>query len=158
MLFRSAAEVFEQVFELIRAGNVHALFDMMAEDVVMEFPFAPPSRPRRVEGKNKIIMYNQAILDIVSFSHFTDVEIHRMINPDWVVVEMTSHGTVLATGKTFERRYIDVCRTKNGRIKLIRDYWNPQESPKLNLVTKLKVAYRIIGGTLKGLRHPRKTE
>ena len=124
-----AAEVFEQVFKLIQTGNVHALFDMMAEDVVMEFPFAPPTRPRRVEGKNKIIMYNQAILDIVSFSHFTDIEIHHMIDPDCVVVEMTSHGTVLETGKTFERRYIDVFRTQNGCIKLIRDYWNPQESP-----------------------------
>jgi hypothetical protein len=49
-----------------------------------------------------------------------------------------------------------VCRTKNGRIKLIRDYWNPQESPKLNFATKLKVAYRIIGGTLKSHRLPRK--
>jgi uncharacterized protein len=123
-----AAEVIGQLFEIFRTGNLQALIDLLAEDAVMEFPFAPPSRPRRVEGKSNIIKYNQAILGSVAFTGMTDVEIHRMIDPDCVVVEMTGHGTVLATGAAYQRRYIDVCRTKNGRIKLIRDYWNPQES------------------------------
>ena len=140
-----AAEVLEQVFELFRTGNLRAVVDLIAEDAIMEFPYAPPKRPRRVEGKNNIIKYNKAILNIVAVTDFTDVEIHRMIDPNYVVVEMTGHGTVLATGDTFSRRYIDVCSTKNGRIQFIRDYWNPQESPKLNLFKKLKVAYRMIG-------------
>jgi ketosteroid isomerase-like protein len=123
-----AAEVFEQVLEMYRTGNLLTLIDLMAEDAVMEFPFAPPGRPRRVEGKNNIIKYNQAILGIATVTGFTDVEIHRMIDPDCVVIEMTGHGTVRATGDAYERRYIDVCRTKNGHIKLIRDYWNPQDS------------------------------
>lgn len=126
--FMGAAEVLEQVFEMFRTGNLRALLDLIAEDAVMEFPYAPPKRPRRVEGKNNIIKYNKAILDIVKVTDFTDVEIHRMIDPDYVVVEMTGHGTVLATGDTFSRRYIDVCRIRNGRIQFIRDYWNPQES------------------------------
>ncbi len=134
-----AAEVFEQVLKAFQTGNLQTLIDLVAEDAVMEFPFAPLSRPRRVEGKNNIIKYNQAILGIATVTGLTDVEIHRMIDPDCVVVELTGHGTVLATGDAYERRYIDVCRTKNGRIKLIRDYWNPQESPtsKNNGVTQM---------------------
>ena len=92
------------------------------------------------------------------FEMFRTGNLRALIDPDFVVVEMTGHGTVMATGDTFSRRYIDVCRTKNGRIQFIRDYWNPQESPKLNLVKKLKVAYRMIGGNLKSLRHPRRAE
>lgn len=138
-----AAEVLEQMFEIFQTGNVQAMFDMMAEDAVMEFPFAPPKRPRLVKGKNNIIKYNQAILGIVAFTGMTDVKVYRTIDPDCVIIEMTGHGTILATGHTFERRYIEVCRTKNGRIKLIRDYWNPQNSPKLNFDAKLKVAYGI---------------
>lgn len=124
-----AAEVLERVLEAFRTGNLQVLIDLMAEDAVMEFPFAPPGRPRRVEGKNNIIKYNQAIMSIATVTGFSNVEIHRMIDPDCVVVEMTGHGIVRATGDAYERRYIDVCRTKNGHIKLIRDYWNPQESP-----------------------------
>lgn len=133
-----AAEVFEQVLEMYRNGNLQSLVDLLAEDAAMEFPFAPPGRPRRVEGKNNIIKYNQAILNSVIVASFTDVEIHRMIDPDCVVVEMIGHGTVLSTGNSYERRYIDVCYTKNGRIQLLRDYWNPQDSQisKDNGVTK----------------------
>jgi uncharacterized protein len=123
-----AAEVYEQVLEMYRTGNLLTLIDLMAEDAVMEFPFAPPDRPQRIEGKSNIIKYNQAILGIATVTGFTDVEIHRMIDSDCVVIEMTGHGTVLATGDAYDRRYIDVCRTKNGRIKFIRDYWNPQDS------------------------------
>jgi len=124
-----AAEVFEQFLEVFRSGNPQPLNDLLAEDAVMEFPFAPPSRPRRVEGKSNIMKYLQAIQGNITVTSFSDVEIHRMIDPDCVVVEMTGHGTVLATGAAYDRRYIDVFRTKNGRIQLFRDYWNPQESP-----------------------------
>lgn len=123
-----AAEVYEQVLEMYQTGNLLTLIDLMAEDAVMEFPFAPPGRPQRIEGKSNIIKYNQTILGVATVTGFTDVEIHRMIDPDCVVIEMTGHGTVLATGDAYERRYIDVCRTKNGRITFIRDYWNPQVS------------------------------
>ncbi|HBE81074.1 MAG TPA: phenazine biosynthesis protein PhzA/PhzB [Firmicutes bacterium] len=124
-----AAEVFEQVLEVYRTGNPQPLIDLLAEDTVMEFPFAPPSRPRRIEGKNNILKYLQAIQGSITVTSFTDVEIHRMIDPDCVVVEMTGHGTVLATGDAYERRYVEVCHTKNGHIHLLRDYWNPLASP-----------------------------
>lgn len=153
-----AAEVFELMLEIFQTGNLQAMFDLMAEDAVMEFPFAPPNRQRQVKGKDDIIKYNQAILGIVAFTGMTDVEIYPTTEPDCVIVEMTGHGTILATGDTFKRRYIEVCRTKNGRIKLIRDYWNPQESPKLNFVAKLKVAYSIFRKKLKSRSHSRKTE
>ncbi|WP_099469323.1 nuclear transport factor 2 family protein [Konateibacter massiliensis] len=148
-----AVEVLKQVFEIFQTGNLRALTDLIAEDAVMEFPYAPPKRPRRVEGKDNIIKYNKAILNIVKVSDFTDVEIHCTVDPDCAIVEMTGHGTVLATGDTFSRRYIDVCRTENGRIQFIRDYWNPQESPKLNFFKKLKVAYHMMGAKFKSRRN-----
>ncbi len=124
-----AAEVLAQVFQAFTTGNLKVLVDLLAEDMVMEFPFAPPGRPRRVEGKDNIIEYSMQVLSISKATGYTDLEIHRTIDPDCVIVEMTVNGTVLATGNAYERRYIDVCRTKNGRIQFIRDYWNPQESP-----------------------------
>lgn len=124
-----AAEVFEQILEAFKTGKPQVLIDLLAEDAVMEFPFAPSGRPRRVEGKANIIKYNQQVLSIAKVTGYTDLDIHRTIDRDCVIVELTGHGTVLATGDTFNRRYIDVCRTENGRIKFIRDYWNPQESP-----------------------------
>ena len=126
--FMGAAEVFEQMLEIFKTGNMQVMLDLIDEDAVMEFPFAPSNRPSKIQGKNNIIKYNQAILDNVSFTGLKDVEIHRTLDPDCVIVEMTGYGSVITTGDAFERRYIDVCRTENGRIKLIRDYWNPEAS------------------------------
>lgn len=78
--FMGAAEVFEQVLQMYKAGNPKSLIELMAEDAVMEFPFAPPGRPQRLERKNNIIKYCQAIMENVTITNFTDVEIHRMIN------------------------------------------------------------------------------
>ena len=124
-----AAEILTQVFQAFTTGNLKVLVDLITEDAVMEFPFAPPGRPRRVEGKDNIIEYNMQVLSISKVTGYTDLEIHQTTDPDCIIVEMTGHGTVLATGNAFERHYIDVFRTKNGRIQYVRDYWNPQESP-----------------------------
>ncbi len=124
-----AEEVLAQVFQAFTTGNLKSVIGLLAEDMVMEFPFAPPGRPRRVEGKENIIAYNKEVMSISKGTGYTDLEIHQTTDPDCIVVEMTGHGTVIATGKPFERRYIDVFRTKNGRIQFVRDYWNPQESP-----------------------------
>lgn len=124
-----AKEVLAQVFQAFATGNLKVLVDLVAEDAVMEFPFAPLGRPRHVEGKDNIIAYNREVMSISKGTTFTDLEIHQTTDPDCIIVEMTGHGFVIATGNTFERRYIDVFRTKNGRIQSVRDYWNPQESP-----------------------------
>lgn len=139
-----AVLIFEKMFEIFKTGNMQAMIDLMADDAIMEFPFAPPKRPRQVKGKDSIIKYNQEILRIVAFSGMKDVEIYRTSDPDCVIVEMTGYGTILATGDAFERRYIEVCRTENGLIKLIRDYWNPQDTPRLSFGKKLKVAHRML--------------
>lgn len=38
----------------------------------------------------------------------------------------------MGTGDAYERHSIDVCRTENGRIKFIRDYWKPHASQTSN--------------------------
>ncbi|MDN6968382.1 hypothetical protein FCS83_07430 [Oenococcus sp. UCMA 17063] len=124
-----AAEVIEKVFKGSKPGMFQTLIDLMADNAVIEFPFAPLGRPQRVEGKSNIIKYSKAVLGIAPITGYTDIEIHRTTDPDCVIVEMKGHGNVAATGNDFERRYVDVLHTKNGRIQFIREYWNPQESP-----------------------------
>lgn len=103
-----AAEVFEQALEGFRTGNLQILIDLLDEDAVWEFPYAPPSRPRRIEGKDNIEKYFRAFLGGGMAVSFTDIEVHHMIDPDGVVVELTGRRTVRATGDYFEGRYVEV--------------------------------------------------
>ncbi len=46
-----AAEVFGQILEAFKTGNLQVLFELIAEDAVMEFPFAPPRTAATGRGK-----------------------------------------------------------------------------------------------------------
>ncbi|NMP23747.1 nuclear transport factor 2 family protein [Sulfobacillus harzensis] len=120
-----AAELFERVLEGFRVGDPQPWIDLLADDAVLEIPFAPPGRPQRIDGKRHIIQYLHTYADRITITQFTDVQIHRLIDPNSVVAEMTAHGMVRATGETYDMRYVVVVRTTEGRIRLYRDYWNP---------------------------------
>jgi len=43
--FPTPVEIFEQVLLATQSGEVQAMLDLCADDVVFEFSFAPPGRP-----------------------------------------------------------------------------------------------------------------
>lgn len=53
----NAAGVFERFLPALRDGKVGDLLDQCAADVVFEFPFAPPGRPRRLQGRGAVSNY-----------------------------------------------------------------------------------------------------
>lgn len=120
-----AAQVFEQALSGFRASNPQPWIELLAEDAVLELPFAPPGRPGRLRGKDNIIKYFQSSPANIDFKSFTDVQIHRTADPDCVVVELTGSGTVKTTNDPYEMRYVIVLQTKEGLIHLQRDYFNP---------------------------------
>ena len=50
---------------------------------------------------------------------------HQTSAPEVVIVELVTRATVLATGHEFAGRSIQVFRIREGRIFLLRDYFNP---------------------------------
>ncbi|HEX6449108.1 MAG TPA: nuclear transport factor 2 family protein [Trebonia sp.] len=121
----SAAEVFSQTVPAIQSGDVRALLRLCADDVVFEFPFAPPGWPGKVEGKRALGEYLAAIPAGVAFDKF-DLETHQTVNPDVAVIEMTATGRVKDTSEPYEMSYVVVLTVRDGLIVRYRDYyWNP---------------------------------
>lgn len=106
-------------------GDSAALLDMCVDDVVFEFPFAPPGRPTRVEGKPALADYLRSIAGRMRIEHLREVEIHETVKPEVAIVEMTMTGTVTATGAPYEQSYVVVLTVRDGLIARYRDYWNP---------------------------------
>ena len=48
-------EVFARLQEYLLASAPDLVADVWAEDVVVETPFAPPGRPRRVHGREDLL-------------------------------------------------------------------------------------------------------
>jgi uncharacterized protein len=121
----TAVDVFNKLAQGVATGEVTALVDLCADDVVFEFPFAPPGRPVRVEGKPQVSDYLKAVSGRRRIEAVPNLEIHETVDPDVAIIEMTMTGTVTATGAPYEQSYVAVLTVRDGLIARYRDYWNP---------------------------------
>jgi len=122
----TAVDVFSKLAQVgVQTGDIGALVDLCADDVVFEFPFAPPGRPTRVEGKPALGDYLKALSGRVRIEGVRNVEVHETIKPDVAIIEMTMTGSVTATGAPYEQSYVVVLTVRDGLIARYRDYWNP---------------------------------
>jgi uncharacterized protein len=108
----------------LHALDIPAAVELLADDAVLEMPFAPPSLPDRFEGKVAIRAFLSGS-QYFSKLEFHDVEVHVTSDPELVVVEFRSTGTFEATGLGYANRYALILRARGGRIVLYREYFNP---------------------------------
>ncbi|MEU8587641.1 nuclear transport factor 2 family protein [Streptomyces sp. NPDC048664] len=122
---RSPEELYRHSLRLLLAKDVPAWVDLWAEEGRMEFPFAPPGWPGRLEGRAAIADYMRDYPDHIDLHDFPDLSIHRTTDPETIVVEMRAVGRLVRTGGPFEMTYIAVVTVRDGRFTAYRDYWNP---------------------------------
>ncbi|RYG80525.1 nuclear transport factor 2 family protein [bacterium] len=98
---------------------------MLADDAVMEFPYAPAGLPHRLEGRAAIGNYLAALSALLAFDRIAQPIVHRTSDRDVTILEFAGFGRGIPNGEPYEQRYISVIRTLNGRIVQYRDYWDP---------------------------------
>ena len=117
-------EVFEQMRERFVANDIGLDSERLADDVVIETPFAPPGHPRRTEGKAAFLAYalpGRAALP-VRFEQCRVLAIHDTADPEVIVVEYELGGTILTTGERRSAAFIGVLRVRDGLITHWREY------------------------------------
>ncbi|MFJ7768524.1 nuclear transport factor 2 family protein [Streptomyces sp. NPDC097107] len=120
-----AADLYRRSLRLLLDKDIDAWAGLWADDGVMEFPFAPEGRPRRLEGREAVAAYMRPYPDHIDLHDFPDLRIHETTDPRTVVVEMRGVGRVVKTGAPFDMTYIAVVTVEDGRFTSYRDYWNP---------------------------------
>jgi ketosteroid isomerase-like protein len=121
----SPEQLYRHGLRLLLEKDIPAWIALWAEDGVMEFPFAPPGWPERLEGREAIAAYMRPYPDHIDLRDFPDLRIHRTTDPETLVVEMRGVGRVTGTGAPFDMTYIAVVSVRDGRFVSYRDYWNP---------------------------------
>ncbi|KPI34092.1 protein of unknown function DUF1486 [Actinobacteria bacterium OV450] len=121
------ADLYRHSLRLLLARDIPGWVGLWAEEGVMEFPFAPPGRPARLDGREAIADYMRPYPDHIDLHDFPDADlrIHETADPRTVVVEMRGVGRLVQTGRPFDMSYIAVVTVENGRFTSYRDYWNP---------------------------------
>jgi ketosteroid isomerase-like protein len=105
--------------------DADGFLSLMAEDAVMEFPYAPSGQPREVAGRAALAPYVAHVASFITIDSIEERSVHRTTDPAVVVLEFTGQGRAVASGQPYRQDYISVIETGGGRITRYRDYWNP---------------------------------
>lgn len=118
--------------------------EMMSDDFVMEFPYARPGMPTRVEGRAAVLAHLVKVGGDVSVDSASNLVVHETLDPEVVILEFDGHGRSVRTGEPYEQRYISVIRARGGKIVHFKDYWNPIQGLKAQLGSAVVDAF-ILG-------------
>ncbi|MGA4964127.1 nuclear transport factor 2 family protein [Streptomyces pseudogriseolus] len=108
----------------LAAGRVDEWVELFTEDGVLEFPYAPPGYPTRLQGRDELRAHMAAFPKAFRVE-MKDVRIHETVDPTLVIAELRCEGVALETGRPYDQTYISVVETRDGRISRYVDYWNP---------------------------------
>ncbi|KWT57993.1 phenazine biosynthesis protein PhzA/PhzB [Streptomyces albus subsp. albus] len=125
----SPADLFHHATRLLLAKDMDGWIALCADDVLVEFPFAPPGSPTELVGRAALADYLGDYMEHVDLRDIPHLKIHLTDAPDTVIAEMRATGRIVATGDPYDLSYIVVMTARNGRITHYRDYWNPLAVP-----------------------------
>jgi uncharacterized protein len=103
-------------------GDVDGQLAFCTDDFVLDLPYADP--PKTVAGKETIRTYLGSALGIFQLQ-LTITQIYECTDPDQLILEYTSVGSVTTTGKPYANSYIAVARFRDGLVCSQREYYNP---------------------------------
>ena len=118
-------DLFRHGLRLLLDKDIDAWTGLWSRDGVMEFPFAPPGWPARLEGREAVAAYMRHYPDHVDLRDFPELRIHQTTAPETIVAEMRATGRPVRTGGPFDMTYIAVVTVRDGLIVSYRYYWNP---------------------------------
>jgi ketosteroid isomerase-like protein len=125
-------------------ADQYLLDDLLADDVVIETPFAAPGRPRRIQGRDEFLAVartGRAALP-ARFEECREIAVHDTADPEVIVVEYELAGTVVTSGQRASAAFIGVLRVRDGRIAHWREYQNtPAIAHALGQLPALLSAY-----------------
>jgi uncharacterized protein len=107
---------------LVEPGH---FFDLLADDIVVEYVVTVPGYPPRVEGRTAVAELYRPYGTMIVLDRCFDLAVYHDIAKGVVVLEYASEGRVVGTGNPYHNRYISVLTLRDGEIVHWRDYLNP---------------------------------
>jgi ketosteroid isomerase-like protein len=122
----TAYGVFEQMQRNWLAHPAVLTGEHLADDVVIEVPFAPAGHRNRFEGRQEFLDFaipQRAALP-VRFDECRTLAVHETQDPATIVVEYELTGTLLTTGQQSTAGFIGVLTVRDGKVARWREYQN----------------------------------
>jgi ketosteroid isomerase-like protein len=117
-------------FAVIREGlkglvDGEDYFDLLADDVVVEYVISVPGYPRRVEGRQGVIDLYRGYDDYMTVHAADNLRVYRDTEASVVVLEYEVHGKSVGTGRPYHNRFASIITVKDAKVTHWRDYLDP---------------------------------
>jgi len=120
-----ANAILDRAMELLIAHDMTGFANLWAPDGTMEFPFAAPGQPERLDGRTAVADYLAGYTDAVDIRRIASQTRHDTLDPDTVIVEFEVDGVAVQTRRPYRMRYVAVVTVHADGIASYRDYWSP---------------------------------
>jgi ketosteroid isomerase-like protein len=113
--------------EVIRLLGTEEQFELFADDVVMDFPYASSlSMPERFEGKSAVVAYVRELNIILKGMKMRDLTFYSVEGqPDTVFIEYSSDAPTPG-GNWYEQVYVNKMIFRDGKLTYMREFWDPK--------------------------------
>ena len=113
-------EISQQGLRVLVDGDHY--FDTIADDAVFEFRYIFPGWPQTSNGRQALIALYAGYGNNIVPHRADALVIHRSEDPRVVIIENEVHGKIVATGASYDNRFISVITIENRKIIHWRDY------------------------------------
>jgi ketosteroid isomerase-like protein len=123
----AAFAALDPFFEISRKGLVGLVdgehyFDTIADDAEFEFRYIFPGWPQTLRGREALMALYRGYGNNIVLHGADALVIHRSQDPRVVIIEYEVHGKMVATGASYDNRFISVVTIADRKIVHWRDY------------------------------------
>jgi hypothetical protein len=116
----------QKYLSLVKGASLDTWMDIWAEDAIVEFPYAPDTNPRRLEGKHAIYEYYKKVSPAFELREERPLVAYPSSDPRVGVFEISLKFFIRSTKKVYDQDYIGVVKVRDdGRIVFYREYFDP---------------------------------
>ena len=119
------------LFEAVSVADSEALRPLLADDAIMELPFAIPPFPSAKSGGEAIASGIKGGSRIFTSFRLAARTFYPSPETNSIVVEAESEGR-LAKGGTYSNQYVFIFKFASDKIVLWKEYFNPLRLPDLS--------------------------
>jgi uncharacterized protein len=117
--------VVQSYLDLLSAGRWSEWGDLWSDDGVLEFPYKPERAVKRYVGREAIVAYMSGTAGHIKVHGVSAFQVHQMLDPHELVVELQIEGSVTSSAKPYNQRYVTFFKLKDDRIQHYREYFSP---------------------------------
>jgi uncharacterized protein len=97
-------------------------FDALADDVLFEFLYNFPGWPQVTRGRADLMSLYSGYGNNIQLDSGDSLAVHPSENGRVVTLEYAVHGRVLATGTSYDNRFVSIITIEDRKIVRWRDY------------------------------------